>query len=87
VIGAGATGLPDGTIASKASNLSTTPIVVVSTGFTPTAEVLYAGPSPGSTVALTQINIRLPSDVRGLVPVFVLDNGISSQYGATIFVK
>ena len=86
MLGAGATGQPDGALAAKAVNVSQAPIVILGTGFS-MAEVLYAGPSPGSTVALTQINVRLPSGVSGQVPVFVLQNGISSQYGATISVK
>ncbi len=87
MLGAGATGQADGALAAEASNVSPAPMVVVSTGFVPFAEVLYAGPSPGSTVALMQINIQLPSGVSGQVPVFVLYNGLGSQYGATIFVK
>jgi len=87
MIGAGATGQADGALAAKAANVSPAPIVIVGTGFSSVAEALYAGPSPGSTVALMQINIQLPSGVSGQVPVFVLYNGLSSQYGATIFVK
>jgi uncharacterized protein (TIGR03437 family) len=88
LIGAGATSQPDGALATKASNLSPLPMVVVGSGVNAAvAEVLYAGPSPGLTVALTQINVRLPATVRGQVPVFVLENGLSSQYGAIISVK
>jgi uncharacterized protein (TIGR03437 family) len=84
LIGAGATNVADGAVASEASNLSPAPLVVVGTQF---AQVLYAGPSPGSTAALTQLNIRLPSMATGQVPVFVLANGFSSQFGATLSVK
>jgi uncharacterized protein (TIGR03437 family) len=88
LIGAGATGEPDGALATKASNLSPSPVVVVGIGVTAAlADVLYAGPSPGLTLALTQINVRLPSTASGQVPVFVLDNGLSSQYGAMISVS
>jgi len=88
LIGAGATSQPDGALATKASNLSPLPMVVVGSGVNAAvAEVLYAGPSPGLTVALTQINVRLPATVSGQVPVFVLENGLSSQYGAIISVK
>lgn len=88
LIGAGATSQPDGALATKAFNLSPLPMVVVGSGVNAAvAEVLYAGPSPGLTVALTQINVRLPATVRGQVPVFVLENGLSSQYGAIISVK
>jgi uncharacterized protein (TIGR03437 family) len=84
LIGAGATNAADGAVTTEASKLSQPPIVVVGTQF---AQVLYAGPSPGSTAALTQLNIRLPSMATGEVPVFVLANGFSSQYGATLSVK
>jgi uncharacterized protein (TIGR03437 family) len=84
LIGAGATNVADGAVATEASKLSPAPVVVVGTQF---AQVLYAGPSPGSTAALTQLNIRLPSMATGQVPVFVLANGFSSQFGATVSVK
>src|ERR1019366_5654183 len=78
LIGTGASGQPDGALATAASNLLPPPVVVVGTQL---AQVLYAGPSPGSTVALTQINIRLPSATSGQLPVFVLANGFGSQFG------
>jgi uncharacterized protein (TIGR03437 family) len=84
LIGTGASGQPDGALATAASNLLPPPVVVVGTQL---AQVLYAGPSPGSTVALTQINIRLPSATSGQLPVFVLANGFGSQFGATLSVK
>jgi uncharacterized protein (TIGR03437 family) len=84
MIGAGATPDADGAVATAASNLSPSPVVVVGTQL---ALVPYAGPSPGSTAALTQINVRLPSQASGQVPVFVLANGFSSQFGATLSVK
>ncbi len=83
-IGAGVSGQPDGALATAASNLSPPPVVVVGAEL---AQVLYAGPSPGSTAVLTQIDIRLPSAVSGQLPVFVLANGYSSQFGATLSVK
>jgi uncharacterized protein (TIGR03437 family) len=84
LIGTGASGQPDGALATAASNLSPPPVVVVGTQL---AQILYAGPSPGSTAALTQINIRLPSAASGQLPVFVLANGFGSQFGATLSVK
>jgi uncharacterized protein (TIGR03437 family) len=84
LIGTGASGQPDGALAAAASNLVPPPVVVVGTQL---AQVLYAGPSPGSTAALTQINIRLPSGASGQLPVFVLANGYGSQFGATLSVK
>jgi uncharacterized protein (TIGR03437 family) len=84
LIGTGASGQPDGALATAASNLLPPPVVVVGTQL---AQILYAGPSPGSTVALTQINIRLPSTGSGQLPVFVLANGFGSQFGATLSVK
>jgi uncharacterized protein (TIGR03437 family) len=84
LIGTGASGQPDGALAPAASNLLPPPVVVVGGQL---AQVLYAGPSPGSTAALTQINIRLPSTGSGQLPVFVLANGFGSQFGATLSVK
>lgn len=84
LIGSGASSQTDGAVATEASSLSPAPIVVVGTQL---AKVLYAGPSPGSTAALTQINIRLPSSASGQLLVFVLANGFSSQFGATLSVK
>jgi uncharacterized protein (TIGR03437 family) len=84
LIGTGASGQPDGALATAASNLLPPPVVVVGTQL---AQILYAGPSPGSTVALTQINIRLPSAASGQLPVFVLASGFGSQFGATLSVK
>jgi uncharacterized protein (TIGR03437 family) len=84
LIGAGASNLADGAVAAAASGISPLPVVVVGNQL---AQVLYAGPSPGSTAALTQINIRLPPSVGGQVPVFVLAKGFSSQFGATLSVQ
>lgn len=84
LIGTGASGQPDGALAASASNLVPPPVVVVGAQL---AQILYAGPSPGSTAALTQINIRLPSAPSGQLPVFVLANGFSTQFGATLSVK
>jgi len=61
-IGAGASGQPDGAVATAASSLPAPVTVVVGPLL---AQVLYAGPSPGSTVALTQINVRLPASASG----------------------
>jgi uncharacterized protein (TIGR03437 family) len=83
-IGAGASSQPDGALSTVASNLSAAPLVVVGGRL---ADVLYAGPSPGSTFALTQINIRLPASLTGQLPVFVLTSGFTSQFGATLSVK
>jgi uncharacterized protein (TIGR03437 family) len=83
-IGAGANSQPDGALATAAANLLPPPVVVVGGQL---AQVLYAGPSPGSTAALTQINIRLPSGASGQLPVFVLANGFGSQFGATLSVR
>jgi uncharacterized protein (TIGR03437 family) len=83
-IGAGANSQPDGALATAAANLLPPPVVVVGGQL---AQILYAGPSPGSTAALTQINIRLPSAASGQLPVFVLADGFGSQFGATLSVK
>jgi uncharacterized protein (TIGR03437 family) len=83
-IGAGATSQADGAVATTASSISAVPVAVVGGRL---AQVLYAGPSPGLTVALTQINIRLPASVSGQLPVFILGGGFTSQFGATLSVK
>jgi uncharacterized protein (TIGR03437 family) len=51
------------------------------------ASVLYAGPSPGTISAVTQINLLLPAGVSGQVPVYFLAGGLSSQSGVTVWVK
>ena len=52
------------------------------------ATVLYAGPSPGTISAVTQINVQLPPGVTGdHVPIYFLAAGLSSQSGVTIAVK
>jgi uncharacterized protein (TIGR03437 family) len=83
-IGTGATSQPDGALATGAAAISPTPVVVVGTQL---AQVLYAGPSPTLTASLTQTNIRLPSSSTGQLPVFILANGSSSQFGAVFSVK
>lgn len=62
LIGAGASSQADETIAAEASSISPAPMVVVGTQL---AQVLYAGESPDSAAALTQINIQLPSSISG----------------------
>jgi uncharacterized protein (TIGR03437 family) len=87
-IGLGGYGLPDGGVATSAIGLARAPLVVVGNGVNnSTGQVLYAGTSPTMTAALTQINIRLPAGVTGRVPLWILSDELSSQFGVTIFVK
>ena len=82
-VGVRATTDGDGAIATAAQNVSG---VQVSVGTSPQlSRVPYAGPSPGSISALTQINVELPKGVTGdQVPVWVLIGGLTSQAGMTI---
>jgi len=52
------------------------------------AEVLYAGTVAGETVGLTQINVRVPPEVKpGLQTVVVSMDGLPSQGGVVVAVK
>ncbi|HUJ51056.1 MAG TPA: SBBP repeat-containing protein [Bryobacteraceae bacterium] len=82
-VGARATSDGDGAIAAEAQNVTSVQAVIG----TPLqlAQVLYAGPSPGSISALTQVNVQLPAGVTGdHVPVWILAGGLTSQAGMTI---
>jgi len=86
VTGAGATADGDGAVATSAKP-GTAVQVVVGNPYQ-TAAVLYAGPSPGTISAITQINVQLPVGVTGdAVPIYFLAGGLSSQSGVTIAVK
>lgn len=86
VTGAGATADGDGAIATSAE--PGTEVQVVAGNPYQTAAVLYAGPSPGTVSAVTQINIQLSAGVAGdHVPIYFLAGGLSSQSGVTIAVK
>ena len=85
VTGAGATADGDGAIATSAR--PGTEVQVVAGNPYQAADVLYAGPSPGTISAVTQINVRLPAGVTGdHVPIYFLAGGLSSQSGVTIAV-
>jgi len=52
------------------------------------ADILYAGLSPGSISGLYQFNVRIPAAASdGDVPVVLQVNGAASQSGATVAVK
>src|SRR5581483_8074340 len=86
VIGAGATTDGDGAVATSVMPRADVQVVVGNPY--QTATVLYAGPSPGSISAVTQINVQLPAGVTGdHVPIYFLAGGLSSQSGVTIAVK
>ena len=90
--GCGPTNPPgvEGEIASSAAKL-TQPVEVTFAGRP--AEVLYAGTSPGSIHGLTQINFKVPGDLRfgGYLPVIVSmsvdGNQLSSQKNVLIAVE
>jgi uncharacterized protein (TIGR03437 family) len=86
VTGAGATADGDGAIATSAR--PGTAVQVVAGNPYQAAAVLYAGPSPGTISAITQIVVQLPAGVTGdHVPIYFLAGGLSSQSGVTIAVK
>jgi len=86
VTGAGATADGDGAVATSAK--PGTAVQVVAGNPYQAAAVLYAGPSPGTISAVTQINVQLPPGVTGdHVPIYFLAGGLSSQSGVTIAVK
>jgi uncharacterized protein (TIGR03437 family) len=86
VTGAGAAADGDGAVATTAKPGTAVQVVV---GYPyQTAAVLYAGPSPGTISAVTQINIQLPAGVIGdHVPIYFLAGGLSSQSGVTLAVR
>jgi uncharacterized protein (TIGR03437 family) len=86
VTGAGATADGDGAVATSA-NPGAEVQVVAGSPYQAVA-VLYAGPSPGTISAVTQIDLQLPAGVTGdHVPIYFLAGGLSSQSGVTIAVK
>ena len=86
VTGAGATADGDGAVATTAK--PGTAVQVVAGNPYQTAAVLYAGPSPGTISAVTQINVQLPAGVIGdRVPIYFLAGGLSSQSGVTLAVR
>jgi uncharacterized protein (TIGR03437 family) len=86
VTGLGATQDGDGAIAT--SPRPGTAVQVVAGNPYQNATVLYAGPSPGTISAVTQINVELPAGVAGdRVPIYCLAGELSSQSGVTIAVK
>lgn len=86
VTGAGATTDPDGSVATAAKN--STGISVILGNSYQIATVLYAGPSPGTISAVTQINVQLPPGLTGdKVPIYFIGGGLTSQSGVTIAIK
>ncbi|HME06139.1 MAG TPA: SBBP repeat-containing protein [Bryobacteraceae bacterium] len=86
VIGTGATADGDGAVATSAK--PGTAVQVVTGNPYQAAAVLYAGPSPGTISAVTQIDVQLPVGVTGdHVPIYFLAGALSSQSGVTIAVK
>lgn len=78
---------PDGLIPQAASRFSV-PDVAVRVGEV-TAEVLYAGASPGLVAGILQINAKLPENVPvgKAVPLTVRLGTAASQAGVTIHIK
>jgi len=52
------------------------------------AQVLYAGPSPGSVWGLTQVDVSIPADLplSGVLPLTITYGGVTSQADVTIAV-
>ncbi len=77
---------PDGSVATAAKN--STGISVILGNSYQIATVLYAGPSPGTISAVTQINVQLPPGLTGdKVPIYFIGGGLTSQSGVTIAIK
>ena len=78
---------PTGQLAPGAARL-VAPIIVTIGGVTlSTADVLYAGLSPGSLGGLYQFNVRVPaSTANGDIPVSISIGGFETQSGATLAV-
>jgi uncharacterized protein (TIGR03437 family) len=83
VVGMGATGEADGSVAVGAGDLSEGFVPVARIGGEP-AEVLYAGLAPGLITAAIQINVRVPAVAAGNASIVVLTRGYATQSGATI---
>jgi len=66
--------------------LNTQPVTVTIGGVS--AQVLYAGPTPGSINGLTQINAVVPGGLRsGSAPVVVSIGGVSSQSNLSMSIQ
>jgi len=52
------------------------------------AQVLYAGPSPGSVWGLTQVDVSIPAalPLSGVLPLTITYGGVTSQADVTIAV-
>jgi uncharacterized protein (TIGR03437 family) len=86
-VGLGATSDGDGAIAKTAASRNDIE-ATFGPSLDPVPTVLYAGPSPGSISALTQINVKLPIGLTGNnVPVWVLAGGSTSQTGMTVAIR
>jgi len=88
VTGGGQTEPPgaDGTIAGTAAAMKA-PVVVRIAGRT--AQVLYAGASPGNVTGFAQVNAMIPADLPygGNLPLVVQVGEVSSQTGVTLAVS
>jgi uncharacterized protein (TIGR03437 family) len=51
------------------------------------AAVLYAGSAPDEANGVIQVNLQLPADVAGIVPVVLTVGGVSSQATITVAIR
>ena len=77
--------LPDGQIVGDSLPRPKLPVSVTIGG--QNAEVLYAGGSPGQSVGLLQVNVRIPDGITGRQPIVVKIGDNSSQDGVFVSVK
>ena len=80
--------IPAGQLATAADSLANPITVTVGTTTLSSADVLYAGASPGSLGGLYQFNVRIPASTpNGATPVTITIGGFSTQTGLTIPVQ
>lgn len=77
-----------GQLASGPASLTNGVTVTIGSATVATADVLYAGLSPGSISGLYQVNVRIPQGTpNGNVPVSISIGGVQTQTPATIPVQ
>jgi uncharacterized protein (TIGR03437 family) len=80
--------IPAGQLATVADPLANPITVTIGTTTLSSADVLYAGASPGSIGGLYQFNVRIPASTpNGATPVTITIGGVSTQTGLTIPVQ
>jgi uncharacterized protein (TIGR03437 family) len=80
--------VPTGQLATAADSLATAITVTIGTTTLSSADVLYAGASPGLLGGVYQFNVRIPASTpNGDTAVTITIGGSSTQAGLTIPVQ